>query len=64
MVGWFKQLDRILRGDATCMESLNEREIDISSGGIIFVIVLLGVFYGLCMGSFTLIRTGGQDYIR
>ncbi len=62
MLKWFRQLDRILRGDATRMSLLREGEIRIPIGGLSLVIVSLGVLYGLCMGSFAMIRTGGEAY--
>ncbi len=60
MIKWFKQLDEILRGDATQMSQLNQGRIDLPVRGLLFVTVLLGVVYGLCMGVFTVIRTGGS----
>ncbi len=61
---WFKQLDKILRGDATRMSLLAEGKIRIPVGGLSVAIVLLGVLYGLCMGSFAMIRTGGEAYMQ
>lgn len=59
MVKWFKQLDDILRGSATEMPVLAQGRIDIPMGGLSIVIVLLGVIYGLCMGTFAMIRRRG-----
>ena len=64
MLKWFKQLDQILRGDATRMSLLTEGQIKIPVAGLSVVIILLGVLYGLCAGSFTVIRTGGQAYMQ
>jgi hypothetical protein len=64
MFKWFRQLDRILRGDATRMSLLAEGRINIPVGGLSIVIVLLGVLYGLCAGSFAMIRTGGEAYMQ
>jgi hypothetical protein len=64
MVKWFKQLDDILRGDATRMSLLAEGHVTIPMGGLAVAIVLLGALYGLCMGSFTMIRTGGGAYMQ
>ena len=55
MLSWFKHLDRILRGEATQLPQLRTGTIDVPAGGLTLVIVLLGVFYGLCMGSFAVI---------
>ncbi len=62
MIKWFRQLDGILRGDATRVSSLRGGEIRTPVAGLCTAIVLLGVAYGLCMGSFAMIRTGGQAY--
>jgi hypothetical protein len=62
MIKWFKQLDNILRGDATRLSSLTDAEIKIPIGGLSIAILLLGVLYGFCAGSFALIRSGGQAY--
>ncbi|HET6430479.1 MAG TPA: hypothetical protein VFJ30_18860 [Phycisphaerae bacterium] len=59
---WLRQLDSVLRGEATRMSSLKEARIDIPVGGLVVVTALLGVIYGLCMGSFAMIRTGGQAW--
>jgi hypothetical protein len=64
MLKWFKQLDQILRGDATRMSLLAEGQIRTPVAGLSVVIVLLGVLYGLCTGSFAMIRTGGQAYMQ
>lgn len=64
MLKWFKQLDKILRGDATRMSSLAEGKIRIPIGGLSVTVVLLGVLYGLCIGSFAMIRTGGEAYMQ
>lgn len=64
MLKWFKQLDMILRGDATRMSLLAEGQIRIPIGGLSVAIVLLGLLYGLCMGSFTMIRTAGEAYMQ
>lgn len=64
MLKWFKQLDKILRGDATRVSLLAEGQVTIPMGGLSVAIVLLGALYGLCMGSFTMIRTGGEAYMQ
>jgi len=61
---WFKQLDDILRGDATRMSSLSRGRIEIPIGGLSVAIVLLGLLYGMCVGSFAMIRTGGEAYMQ
>jgi hypothetical protein len=64
MLKWFRQLDTILRGDATRMSLLSEGQIQTPVAGLSVAIVLLGVFYGLSMGSFTMIRTAGEAYMQ
>ncbi len=62
MPTWFKQLDKILRGDATRMSSLVDGEIKIPVGGLSIAVLLLGVLYGFCVGSFAMIQTAGEAY--
>lgn len=64
MIQSFKQLDQILRGQATRLPDLRKGQVDIPVAGISFVILLLAVIYGLCMGSFAMIRTGGQAHMQ
>lgn len=61
MIRWFKQLDGILRGDATKMSALKDGRIETPVGGIMFVTLLLGATYGVCMGAYAVIRTGGAS---
>ena len=56
MLGWLTHLDRLLRGDATRPEELREGRINIDAGGMAVMIVLLGMIYGLCMGSYSLLK--------
>jgi hypothetical protein len=46
----FRSLDRILRGDATRLPSLQQGAIDLPVGGLILLIIFLGMIYGACMG--------------
>ena len=62
MITWFKQLDKILRGDATRLSSLTDAEIKIPVGGLSIAVLLLGALYGSCVGSFAMIQTAGQAY--
>ncbi|MCD6338690.1 MAG: hypothetical protein J7M29_04840, partial [Verrucomicrobia bacterium] len=59
---WFKELDGLLRGEATRLEALKEGRIDISVGGLAAVAVVLGLAYGVCMGVFALFREGGPAW--
>ncbi|MBN2209969.1 MAG: hypothetical protein JW709_01120 [Sedimentisphaerales bacterium] len=64
MLRWFKQLDRILRGDATRLEQLQQGQIEFSVGGVVLVTVVLAMIYGVCMGAFAMIRTSGEAYMQ
>ena len=59
---WWKDLDRILRGDATRLSSLGRGTIDVPIGGLSVVLIVLGMFYGMCMGCFALFKAGGPSY--
>src|SRR5436190_22707964 len=51
-----KHLDRLLRGDATRPDALRDGRVEIDAQGIALVVVLLGAIYGLCMGSYSLLK--------
>jgi len=53
-----RQLDRILRGDATRLSELRSGRIEIPAGGLAGILTLLGVFYGACMGAFAVTGHG------
>lgn len=59
MLKWFRDLDRILRGDATRLSELREGRIDVPVGGLTVVLILLGLWSGSCVGTFSVVRTGG-----
>jgi hypothetical protein len=59
---WWKDLDRILRGEATRPSSLGRGTIEVPVGGLTIVLVILGMFYGMCMGSFAMFKDGGPSY--
>ena len=56
MLQWLKQLDGILRGEATRPADLSERGVPLSLGGLSLVCLILAMIYGACMGSFALFR--------
>jgi len=56
MMNWLSHLDRLLRGDVTRPEELREGRINIDGMGIAVLIVLLSMIYGLCMGSYSLLK--------
>ena len=56
---WIRSLDRVLKGEATRPDALRGGSIDVPLGGLSLVILLLGMFYGLCMGVFAVITRWG-----
>ncbi len=56
MLKLLRELDRILRGQATTLPELRKGTIRIPVAGISLLIVLLGAIYGLCMGCFAVIN--------
>jgi hypothetical protein len=61
---WIKELDSILRGEATRLSALRRGSIEVSAGGLCAVILGLGLIYGLCMGAFALFKSGGPSGIQ
>jgi hypothetical protein len=59
---WWKDLDRILRGEATRPGDLKRGSIQISVGGLAVVLALLAMAYGACMGCFAVFKGGGPSY--
>lgn len=55
MIRWFKHLDRLLRGDVTRPETLQDGT-QIDARGLAVTIILLGAIYGVCMGSYSLLK--------
>ena len=55
-LNWVFEVDRILRGDATNPDQLQQADIKIPVLGISLVIILLAVVYGFCMGIFALVH--------
>ena len=58
----WRDLDRILRGEATHPSVLGRGTIDLPVGGLSLTLIVLGMVYGACMGSFALFKTGGPSY--
>jgi len=54
-----RQLDRILRGEATRLSALRRGTIELAPGGLTLVILALGLLYGACMGSYALFQKSG-----
>jgi hypothetical protein len=47
-------LDEVLRGEATQAERLRDGQLDVPAGGLTALVLVLGAFYGFCMGWFAL----------
>jgi hypothetical protein len=58
---WILALDRILRGETTHASALREGKLDVPALGLVVIIDVLGVFYGACMGLFSL-TPGGSGH--
>ncbi len=59
----FKQLDEILRGDATQLSSLENGQIELPLKGLLLVMILLGVIAGICIGSFNLLHPLNENAV-
>ncbi len=57
-----RTLDRVLRGEATAPARLRQGQVDVPLGGMTFLLVLLGAFYGFCMGWFALFNREVPEY--
>jgi len=56
MLQWLKELDRLLRGEATSPSALRQGMVPVPALGLAVLIVILGMLYGLCMGCYALIN--------
>jgi hypothetical protein len=59
---WWRDLDRILRGEATRLEALRRRTVEVEVGGLSVVLLILAMAYGACMGCFALLKDGGPSF--
>ena len=60
LFSWFVELDRILKGEATRIADLRDASIEMPVRGVSFVLILLGMLYGVCMGCYALINNGNN----
>jgi hypothetical protein len=56
MLRWFKDVDRILRGEVTRISAIREGTIRIPTVGVTLAVIILGLVYGFFMGWFALIN--------
>jgi hypothetical protein len=57
-----RELDRVLRGDATQIAALRDGSPDVSARRLLLILIVLGGLYGVCMGSFAVFRHNEPDY--
>jgi hypothetical protein len=57
---WWKDLDRILRGEATRLSALRRGTVEVPVAGLSMILVVLAMVYGACMGSFAMLKDGAQ----
>jgi hypothetical protein len=57
----FKNLDRVLRGDATRLDELRSGRLEVSATGLALAGLVLAALYGICMGSYGIVtgKEGG-----
>lgn len=63
MLSWFRDLDRVLRGDATRPDALRQGHVDAPPARIAAAGVLLAALYGLCMGVFGVFNRPEPEYL-
>ncbi|MEM9414850.1 MAG: hypothetical protein AAGA29_05155 [Planctomycetota bacterium] len=64
MKTWFKQLDAVLRGDATKVSALRDGSLGVPVGGLTVVSILLAAAAGACMGSYGVVQPEGAGLIQ
>jgi hypothetical protein len=52
-----REVDELLRGERTTPQLLAEQGLNIRARRMVFVVIAMGMIYGLCMGSFSLLKT-------
>jgi hypothetical protein len=58
---WWRDLDLILRGEATRDANLRRGSIEVPVGGLSVILMLLAMAYGACLGCFALFKAGGPS---
>jgi hypothetical protein len=62
--GWFDELDLLLRGELTRVSSLRRGGLEISPRRLSVTIIVLSIFYGMCMGCFAVFREQGASLLQ
>lgn len=63
-INWFKQLDQLLKGETTSLSNLKSSELEVSTGGLVVMIMLMGMFYGASVGVYSLTQSNGVNYMQ
>src|SRR5437870_1795598 len=58
------ELDRILRGEATRPSAMRAGTIELPVGQLAGLLIVLGLMYGECMGSYALFKSGGPSVLQ
>jgi hypothetical protein len=53
---WLEDVDELLRGERTRPQLLAERGLELRTRRLIVVIIAMSMIYGLCMGSYSLLK--------
>jgi hypothetical protein len=61
---WVKDLDRLVRGEATNLSALRKGIIEIPSDRLQIAIVVLGIIYGMGMGCFSLLKGDSVSFLQ
>jgi hypothetical protein len=62
MKRWLNDLDRVLRGEATRVGELGGDRLHVPLGGMLLVVLVLAIIYGVCMGFYAGFREEGPCY--
>ncbi|MEL6312133.1 MAG: hypothetical protein AAFQ17_07195, partial [Pseudomonadota bacterium] len=64
MIQSIQRLDAILRGEATRPDELAEGDFKLPIAGIALVNIALAMIYGLCMGTYAVVQSGGERWVQ
>jgi len=64
MISWMKEIDRILRGEATRLSNLRLGRIEYGLPQVTLGTILLAMVSGLCMACFALFKRGGPNVMQ
>ena len=53
---WLLELDALLRGEVTSEKELGDGLLEVSARGLSIIVLVLAMLYGVCMGSFSLLK--------